>query len=196
MRKIFLALAMLLCLASPAVADPLALAPGEVLRGRFVQERFLAGFDRPARSEGSFLLAPGKGLIWRGETPFPIVTVITPAGVVQSIDGRETLRISAAKVPFLAHLHEMMSGAIAGDWLALEQDFVVARDGETVTLTPRHPGTAGAPAKITARVHKLVERVEVDKPGNDRDILTFSNQAVSRAVLSGEESGLFQAASR
>ncbi len=196
MRTVFLALAMLLCLAASAVADPLVLAPDEVLRGRFVQERFLAGFDRPARSAGSFLLAPGRGLIWRGETPFPIATVITPSGVVQSIDGQETLRISAAKVPFLAQLHEMMSGAIAGNWQALERSFVVARDGGTVTLTPRVPGAAGTPEKITARVGRLVERVEVAKPGDDRDLLTFSDQAVSRAPLSDEEAALFRAAAR
>ena len=75
MRRLILAL---VCL--PGMASAQTLEVGQVLRGHFVQERHLKGFNAPLRTEGSFVLAPGKGLIWRAEKPFAVTTVITAAG--------------------------------------------------------------------------------------------------------------------
>ena len=97
MRRLIVAL--LLVLACPALAETAVLKDGDVLRGHFVQERFMQGFAAPLHSEGSFVVAPGRGLIWRAETPFAITTVVTPAGLVQSVDGAETSRLSTASWP-------------------------------------------------------------------------------------------------
>lgn len=190
--------ALLLLLAGSAVhaAEPPTLKDGELLRGRFVQERHLKGFDKPARSEGSFVLAPGRGLIWRGETPFAITTAITPAGIVQAVEGQETMRLSAARVPFLARLYDMMSGAMEGDWQGLESDFVVARSPGTVTLTPRRRDDGQPIRGITARLGRFVEAVEILRPDGDRDHLTFRDQTVTAAPLSAEETAVFARAGR
>ncbi len=157
----------------------------ETLRGQFVQERFLQGFDQPVRSEGSFLLVPGQGLVWRGETPFPVVTVITPTGIVQSVDGQETLRLSSAKLPFLARLYDMLGGAMAGDWNALAQDFAIVREdtpsGTRITLTPLRTGEAQPFRALSFRVVRFVEEVTVEKPDGDRDHLLFREQSLSAA---------------
>lgn len=184
--------------ALPALAtEPPVLKPGEVLRGRFVQERFLKGFDKPVRSEGSFVLVPGRGLLWMGETPFPIITAITPAGIVQSIGGQETMRLSAAKIPFLARLYDMMGGAMAGDWKAMEGEFAVSRQDPVVTLTPRHSDTSAQPFRsISAKVGHFVEEVDVIKPDGDRDHLTFSEQRVAIQPLSTDEAAIFDGAAR
>jgi hypothetical protein len=119
--------------AQPARADtdgPIPLRPGEVLRGRFEQQRHLAGFTSVLRSEGHFVLAPGCGLIWQAETPFAVRTVITPGGLTQRIGDEETLRLSTDRVPFLAHLSDMLTGTLAHEWHALEQDFAIARSGD------------------------------------------------------------------
>lgn len=182
-------------------ADPQSLKPGEILRGRFVQDRYMAGFNKPVRSEGRFILAPGRGLLWQGEAPFPMVTAITPAGIVQSVDGKETMRLSAAKVPFLARLYDMMSGAMAGDWRALEGEFEIARqggtDGTRVTLTPRSQDTGTQPFRsLAARMVRYVEEVDVVKTAGDRDHLTFHDQRVETAPLAADEAALFDAATR
>ncbi len=196
MRAVLFALLLLAGLAGPAAAQPLTLCPGEALRGHFVQERFLSGFERPVRSEGSFLLLPGTGLIWHGETPFPVVTAITANGMVQSVGGKETLRIPVAKAPFLAHLYEMMSGVVVGDWTALEGDFETVRDDRRIVLTPRRTDLSLPLPVIAVEVGQLVERVEMTKPNGDRDLLRFSRQTVGSSALSADEAGIFQAASR
>ena len=178
-----------------AAAEPVTLQAGELLRGRFVQMRFLKGFDKPIRSEGSFVLAPGHGLIWRGETPFPMVTAITPAGIVQSVGGKETTRLSVAKVPFLARLYDIMAGAMAGDWATLESEFAVNRERDGAVLTPRR--IEGQPVKsIAARLGRFVEEVDVVKPDGDHDRLSFSDQRVVAGPLSPDEAAIFAAAAR
>lgn len=200
-RSLALLMGLLLVSLDALAVEPASLKPGESLRGRFVQERFLKGFDKPVRSEGSFLLAPGRGLIWRGETPFPVTTIITPAGIVQSVDGQETMRLSAAKVPFLARLYDMMGGAMAGDWHALEGDFTVVRQDRAkdsvVTLTPKHQAGGAQPFQaLTARIGHFVEDVDVIKPDGDHDQLSFRDQSITATPLTPEELALLGAASR
>lgn len=193
MRSLSYLIAFLICV-STAQADPRPLGPGESLRGRFVQERFLTGFEHPARSEGSFLLAPGQGLIWKVETPFAIITAITPTGLVQSVNGRETLRLDSARMPFLSHLYEMMTGTLTGDWSAVDANFRVSREGDVVILTPNHEGTP-LPT-IHAHVRENVDAVDMERPGGDRDHLRFDHQQVGSAPLSLAEIEIFRSANR
>jgi hypothetical protein len=184
--------------AGPALAraqqtGPVPLRPGDVLRGHFVQERHLSGFAGALRSEGHFVLAPGRGLIWQAETPFAVRTVITPAGLTQRVGEEETLHLSAARIPFLARLADMLTGTLAGDWRALEQDFTLSRSGEAaawqVVLTPRRaPDPTTMPfARIVVTGGALVDSVEMSRPGGDTDTVRFTDQAVSRAPLSEDE---------
>jgi len=169
-----------------------ALSTGQVLRGRFVQERHLHGFDAPLRTEGSFTLAPGQGLIWRAETPFAITTVITAAGLVQDVDGTETMRLPTARLPFLSRLYGMLSGALSGDWHGLEPDFVVTRSGDEAhwraDLTPRRPDAIGMPLRdIAVSGSRFVDQVQIDKPDGDFEHLAFLDQVLSNGPLRPDE---------
>ena len=169
-----------------------AISAGQVLRGRFVQERRLHGFDAPLRTEGHFVLAPGRGLIWRAETPFAVTTVITEAGLVQQIDGSEILRLPAARLPFLSRLYGMLNGALSGDWQALEPDFVIVRSGDAAhwrtELTPRRPDAIGMPLRaITVAGSQFVDQVLIEKPEGDSESLVFLDQILSTGPLRPEE---------
>lgn len=172
----------------------------ELLRGRFAQERVLDGFDAPLRSEGSFVLAPGVGLIWRAEKPFAVTTLMTPSGLAQQSDGATTLNLPASRAPFMAGLYDMLSGALAGDWRALERDFIVVKTVTTgkwvLQLTPKNG--AGAQSLPIAQVNisggEFVDHVEIVKSDGDRDNLTFLEQERVSAPLSSDEQNLLQAA--
>lgn len=185
-----------------AQPPPPTLKDGDILRGQFVQERHLTGFERPLRTEGRFVVVPGQGLIWHAARPFELITVVTAAGVVQSIGGTETTRLSAARLPILSRLYTVMAGALAGNWQPLEHDFVVARaaEGERVqiTLTPRRPDdlAAGGMGAIQATVGRFLEQVEITKPGGDFDRLTFSAQSVSSGPLSADETAALASVAR
>ena len=177
-----------------AAAEPAMLAEGDVLRGRFVQERHMQGFARPIVSEGTFVVAPGRGLIWAAQSPFPVTTVVTPAGLSQRVDGAETTRLAAARLPFLARLYDMLAGALSGDWSRLEGVFAVSRDGARVTLTPRRADDPAAQqiARIGARLGRYVEMVEIEKPNGDLDRLTFREQVLNARPLDAAEAELLR----
>ena len=195
-RRLLLALSLLL-LCGAAPPEPGALKPGQAIHGRFVQERHLAGLASPLRSEGSFLLATGKGLIWRGEKPFATTVVITPAGILQTVNGAEVQRLPASRLPFLARFYDMLSGALSGDWSTLAHDFTVTRSSEgeqwTMALTPaRTDDPAAAQLKsITVTGAKFVDAVEIRRANGDWEHLTFLEQALSAAPLAAADAQLF-----
>lgn len=165
---------------------------GQVLRGRFVQTRQLQGFTRPLVTEGQFALSPGRGLIWRAETPFAVTTVMSPAGLMQEMNGTEAFRLPAERVPFLGRLYGMLGGALSGDWSALDSDFSITRTGDATawqaTFSPRATPSAMMPFQtITAQGGCFVDAVDLLKPGGDVDRLRFLDQRVAGGPFSAEE---------
>ncbi len=200
-RILLLALCFLVSL-DAARSEPPRLAAGQRLEGRFVQERQLKGFNNTLRSEGRFVLAPGKGLLWKGEKPFAVTTIITASGIVQMIDGAEASRLSAARAPFLSRFYDMLGGALLGDLGALERDFAVKREGGSdkwrLTLTPRAEASAIAQQieSIVVTGASFAEQVEIAKPGGDHERLVFSEQRLAATPLTAEDERLFAAAAK
>jgi hypothetical protein len=172
------------------------LAPGQTLHGRFVQARNLKGISSTLKSDGTFVLAPGKGLIWRIEDPIQTVTIITPAGIRQIVNGSEVRSIEAAKVPFIAHFYDMLDGALMGDWTAMRHDFAVQTRGDRAAwrtvLTPIRPNDpiAGMLASIVITGGKMVDGVEISRANGDSERIAFLDQAVSGVALSGDDARL------
>ncbi|ALG72918.1 hypothetical protein VY88_15150 [Azospirillum thiophilum] len=188
--------ALLVARAVPA-AEPAALAEGQVLRGRFVQERTLKGFAAPLKSEGRFLLAPGRGLIWQVEKPFAITTVMSPAGLMQEVRGNETMRLSAAKLPFMLRMYTMLGGALTGDWKALDGLFSVTRGsdaaGWSLDLAPLRADDPAMPIRrIAVRGNRFVDSVEIIKPEGDSDRLSFLDQSLSATAPGRDEEKLLE----
>ena len=174
------------------------LAPGQTLHGRFVQTRNLKGISSTLKSEGTFVLAPGKGLIWRIEDPIQTVTIITPDGIRQIINGNEVQRIDAAKVPFISHFYDMLDGALMGDWTAMRHDFAVQTKGDRAAwrtiLTPVRPNDpiAGMLASIVITGGKMVDGVEISRANGDSERIAFLDQTVSGVALSADDARLLE----
>jgi Outer membrane lipoprotein carrier protein LolA-like len=176
---------------------PDVLRDGQMLRGRFVQERALAGFSRPLHSEGDFTLVPGRGLIWRTTAPFASTLVITSAGILQLVNGKEAMRLPASRAPGIGRFYEVLSGALSGNTSGLSQVFHVDQQADAthwqLTLTPLRaddPALATVQAIVVSGAH-LVEAVDVRKQGGDVDHLRFTDQQVGPAALTQEETAQF-----
>ena len=200
-RRLGLAI-LLLCLpvvlVRAAEMIPDTLQAGEVLRGHFVQERQLAGFSRPLKSAGSFVLAPGRGLVWRTEMPLADTIVITPGGILQIVNGKEVMRLPVARLPVVGRFYDVLGGALTGNTGPLDSVFKVERqaDASQWRLTLR-PARADDPAlgqivAITVIGTHLVDTVEIQKQGGDTDRLSFSAQAKVADGLSADEADLFK----
>jgi hypothetical protein len=184
-----------------ARAQSLSLTGGEVLRGRFTQQRHLQGFAQPLTSAGSFVLAPERGVAWRGETPFATMTVIGPGGLVQRVSGGATTHYPASRLPAIATLYDIFGSALSGDWQKLTSLFDVRREGSearwTVTLTPLRAADGALPiSKVTVQGSRYVDAVEVRRTNGDWDRIEFSQQTPSRLVVDGETAELFAMVNR
>jgi hypothetical protein len=200
----FVALAWLLSHdpAEAAEATPRTLAAGEMLRGRFVQERELTGFSKVLRSEGHFVLIGGRGLIWSAEAPFRNTTVITAGGIVQVVNGQEAMRLPAARLPVISRFYDVLSGALSGDTRALQHDFTVERSADEarwhLLLSPARANdpALGQVKTIALSGATLVEQVDITKAEGDADHLRFLDQVVGPLALTAEESALLDSAAR
>lgn len=178
------------------------LTAGQVLRGQFVQMRSLEGFQAPLKSEGRFVVASGRGLIWIVDKPFPTTTVITPAGLVQEARGNETLRLAASRMPFMSRLYDMLSGTMSGDWSQLKEDFTVESSGSDknwqLRLTPAKSGNnASLPIQeMDVQGDRFVNAVDIRRPNGDRDQLQFHDQSIDTQPLSADEAKLLDNANR
>src|SRR4029450_2836064 len=117
--------------AATGQAQSLTLASGEVLRGRFTQQRFLQGFNAPLTSTGSFILAPGRGALWGAEVPFALITAVGPGGIVARLGGGATTHYPASKLPAIVRLYEIFGAALSGDWQKLAEIFDVRLQGNS-----------------------------------------------------------------
>lgn len=186
-------------LAQPHAAEPRNLTAGEILRGRFILDRRLAGFDKPLRSEGSFSLIPGRGLIWHAEKPFENTTVITAGGISVRANGQETLRLPASRMPGIGHLYNILEDAVSGNIGSLQEDFSVARssdaEGWHLVLTPRHPDVPAMSqiGHLTITGRRFVERVDIERTGGDIDHLIFVDQTEQPGSPTAEETALLGA---
>jgi hypothetical protein len=203
MRVLTIALLVLIVplLARGDTPRPRPLVAGEVLRGRFVQERHLRGFAAPLRSEGHFVVVAGAGLVWRGEVPLATTVVITPRGILQVIDESQTVRLPASRIPIVARLFDMMSGALSGDLSAMERDFIAERsadaEGWRLMLKPRAAGDPAMPIEsIALKGRSFVDEVEIRKAGGDSERLNFLDQTVTPGPLDAEEAKLLAAAAQ
>jgi Outer membrane lipoprotein carrier protein LolA-like len=181
---------------APVHAAPQAIPLGHILRGHFQQDRHLAGFAQPLRTEGSFLLVPGKGLIWFGEKPFANTTVITSAGILQMANGQEAMRLPASQLPGLSHLYEVLGAALTGNIDPLRQTFAITESSQTpqwqLVLKPLHPDSPSMSQlkSLTLSGDRFVDAVEIDKGGGDIDRISFLNQVETAADLSANEKAL------
>ncbi|MHB8381507.1 MAG: outer membrane lipoprotein carrier protein LolA [Candidatus Binataceae bacterium] len=202
MIRSFIAAVAITLLASICVAGIVvgpALVPGQMMQGRFVQRRQLKGLTATLKSDGNFILVPGRGLIWRVVDPIKTTTVITPAGIRQIINGNEVQNIDAARAPFVAHFYAMMSGALMGHWETMRHDFAIKTTGDSAAwrtvLTPLRPDDpiAGMIASIVITGGKMVDDVDITRANGDSESIAFLDQVVSSAALSGEDARLLRA---
>ncbi|MDX2028863.1 MAG: LolA-related protein [Alphaproteobacteria bacterium] len=165
---------------------------GKILRGAFIQEFQTSKTGSPLVSSGQFTVAPGHGLIWKIEKPFPTSTIITPEAAIQNVGGL------SMKLPVknLRSLYDMVGGALAGDRSALEKEFILMPGGKDsqwqMLLTPRQPGKAKLPySSITVSGSTFVEKILMTKANGAQDTLSFTETTLSSAPLSASETSAF-----
>jgi len=185
-----------------SAADPLAqvraqVAQVPVLRGEFVQEKQVAGFKNPLRSNGRFLLARDQGVLWTTTAPFPSEIVITQDRILsRQRDGSRHVEVDAKQQPGLRSVNAMMFALMIGDMKALTSTFDVKSEsvasGWKMTLVPRSNQLAQAFTSVRLTGDRYVRDVELREANGDLTCLRFSGMSEAPATLSRDEAARFE----
>lgn len=198
------ALALLACVAPWARADDAGLAMvGQrvaqvaVLRGEFSQDKQVQGFKNPLRSQGRFLLARDRGVVWSTLKPFPSEVVLTRDRILsRQRDGSTRIEMDAKQQPALRSVNAMMFALMSGDVKALSSRFdakaqALPGNGWTLVLTPRPGPMAKAFTSITLEGDRYVRRVAIAEGSGDVTRLQFTGLTETPAQLSADEARRF-----
>lgn len=197
MIRILTIMLTVLCLTSTAYAMPEPLKQGTILRGSFTQMRYMVGFDKPLKSEGTFVVAPDRGVIWNVVKPFEITTIITPHGLVQSNKGKRVMNLSARQAPFIEQIYKMIGGVLARQWDGMHEKFVVEKAAQqsswSIKLTPLKTKQQLIPfQEVSVTGDAYVQEVVMTKKDGSRDVISFTKVVASEVVLSEVEKVLFE----
>ena len=168
-----------------------------VLRGQFQQEKQVSGFRNPLRSQGTFVLAREKGVVWTTLKPFPSELVLTRERIVsRQRDGSSRVEVDARQQPALRSVNAMMFALMSGDVKALTGTFIVQvelqpKNAWRMSLVPRSAALANAFSRIELQGDRYVRDVTIQEANGDRTHLVFSALGETPARLSSDEAARF-----
>lgn len=167
-------------------------SPDAVIRGEFEQEKYLVELDQPLVSRGEFVAAPADGLIWRVREPVTSTMVVSERHLVETVEGRETLRVTAEERPALRMMATAMLAVFRSDADQLKEFFEIDIESPDVDdwalrLRPRGDGAADFMDGMRIRGGARVECVEVAESGGDRTVIRLVNVSTSAGGLTPEE---------
>ncbi|WP_454831026.1 outer membrane lipoprotein carrier protein LolA [Pseudoxanthomonas wuyuanensis] len=197
-----LALALAFGAAAVRAADDLALvqqrvAQVPVLRGDFQQQKQVAGFSKPLRSQGRFVLSREHGVLWSTLKPFASEVVLTRDRILsRQRDGSTRVELDGRQQPALRAVNEMMFALMSGDVAALAPRFsstveALPEQGWRLTLTPQPGPLARSFKRIRLQGDRYVRQVEIEEANGDRSLLEFTAISESPAALSHAEAARF-----
>lgn len=182
--------------AALAAAIGRRLAQPAVLRGRFEQIKQVAGFSRPLRSSGDFLVAREHGVLWHTREPFAGELKLTREAIVATQDGETAFRLSADEEPTVRVINGLMFSLLNGEVDRLAEHFTV--DGQAgdagweLALKPRQPGLAKLLSGVSLQGDRYVRRIVLDEANGDRTEIVFSGQRDTPPALTDDEAARFE----
>jgi|GEM_PF-79699 len=172
------------------------LAQPAVLRGRFEQTKQVAGFSRPLRSSGDFLVARDHGVLWHTREPFAGDLKLTREAIVATQDGQTAFRLSADEEPTVRVINGLMFSLLNGEVDRLAEHFTV--DGQAgdagweLALKPRQPGLAKLLSGVSLQGDRHVRRIVLEEANGDRTEIVFSDQRDMPPTLTADEAARFE----
>lgn len=163
-----------------------------IVRGQFVQQKFLRSLPQPLTSRGDFTLAAGKGLLWLLRTPIAEDLRINANGISRRDE-------SGAWQALPQHTgagreNQLFLSVLAGDTRGLQENFDLTLTGEAkawqLTLTPRSALLKQIFNTIQIDGAVLVDRIELRETQGDRSVLQMTG-AVAADALTPEEQRAF-----
>lgn len=170
----------------------------DVLRGEFTQEKRVAGFKNPLRSQGRFVLAQDHGVIWTTLKPFPSEVVVTRDRILsRQSDGSSRVELDGRQQPAMRSVNAIMFALMSGDAQALSAQFtvkveVLPGNAWKMQLTPRSAMLGKVFAQLTLSGDRYVREVQINEANQDVTRIHFAGMSDTPATLSTDEGRRFE----
>ncbi|MES2488214.1 MAG: outer membrane lipoprotein carrier protein LolA [Pseudomonadota bacterium] len=172
------------------------LAKTPVLRGSFVQRKFLSGLPKPLKSSGNYVISREQGIWWHTQLPFDSEFILTPESMAQLDGGKVATRLTAAQQPGLRVVGDVFFSIFALDPSALAANFELfgqrgERDTWTMGLRPKSSAMRSVMSEAVITGASRVDKVEMWDAHGDRTEITLTSKG-NATTLTAEEAALFK----
>lgn len=160
-----------------------------VVRGHFVQQKFLRSLPQPLTSRGDFTLAAGKGLLWLLRTPIAQDLRINANGISRRDESGAWQALPQQTGS--GRENRLFLSVLAGDTSGLQENFDLALTGQAdawqLLLTPRSALLRQIFDTIQINGGKLVDRIELRETQGDRSVLQMTGAAAADRLTPEEQ---------
>jgi len=164
-----------------------------VVKGNFVQTKYLARLGRSLVSRGTFAVDTSHGMLWETHTPFASTTAVGPHFVVQNSNGQST-RVDASGNETFLRMAQTMRAVFGGDSQTLSKTFEVSfdeKDGKwTLSLSPKDNSLKNFLKTIRLEGDSVVRQLLLLEANGDSILYVLSSHSFP-AELSAQEKALF-----
>jgi len=167
------------------------LAARPIVKGNFVQEKFLSRFSRSLMSSGNFIMVAEQGMVWETLQPFPSTMIMGNNFLMQSRpDGRKSV-ISAQGNEAFTQMAAVISSVFSGRSQGLLENFEVYFSGSVsnwnIGLIPRHSVFASFAMRIIMSGDSAIRSIRIFEQNGDVITYTLSNHSYPTALNAHEE---------
>jgi len=170
------------------------LAQNPIIKGNFVQERYMSRLNRSLISSGNFIIAAEQGMVWETLRPFPSTMILGNDFIIQSRpDGRKSVLGAQGNETF-TQLSGVISSIFSGQSQRLLENFEVYFLGSVsnwnMGLLPRSSVVASFVMKITMSGDSAIRSIRIFEQNGDVITYTLSNHSYP-AALNDHEAAFF-----
>lgn len=160
-----------------------------VVRGHFVQQKFLRSLPQPLTSRGDFTLAAGRGLLWLLRSPIAQDLRISADGIARR--GPDGAWQALPQHAGAGRENRLFLAVLAGDTRGLRENFDLtltgAADAWQLVLLPRSALLRQIFENIQINGGKLVDRIELREVQGDRSVLQMIDASADDALTPEEQ---------
>jgi len=171
-----------------------ALAEKPIVKGNFVQEKYLSRLNRSLMSSGNFIIAARQGMVWETLRPFPSTMILGNDFIVQSRPDGQRSVVSAQGNETFRQMADAISSVFSGQSQGLLENFEVYFLGSVsnwnIGLLPRDSIVASFATKITISGDSAIRSICIFEQNGDTITYTLSNHSFPKE-LNDHEKTLF-----
>jgi hypothetical protein len=155
------------------------LAEKPIVKGNFVQEKYLNRLNRSLGSSGNFIIAAEQGMVWETLQPFPSTMVMGNDFIVQSRPDGQRSVVSAQGNETFTQMANVISAVFSGRSQGLLENFEVyflsSASSWSMGLLPRDSIIASFAMKITISADSAIRFIRIFERNGDTITYTLSS---------------------